>query len=94
MHVGKRVPVYRDKDKPQLEYPCRWVYKIIGSGRQAVREAAGDIVGERPHTLRLSNTSAHGTYCCVNLEMMIESEKERLEIYEALCAHSSVKMVL
>ena len=84
----------RDSRKPQLEYPCRWVYKIIGSDRKEVSKAAGDIAGERPHTLSLSNNSAHGTYCCVNLEMMIENEEERLEIYEALCAHSSVKMVL
>lgn len=90
----RATPVDSTRRKPRLEYPCRWVYKIIGADRSAVHEAAGGIAGERPHMLSLSNTSARGTYCCMNLEMTVESEEERLEIYEALCAHSSIKMVL
>jgi hypothetical protein len=80
--------------KPDLSYPCRWTYKIIGDDEDALRSAAAEIVRAREHTISLSRRSARRTYCCLNVEVLVRDERGRLAIYEALREHPAVRMVL
>ena len=82
------------EEKLQLEYPCSWCYKVIGSEKEALQNAIKEVILEREHTLKTSNTSTTGKYISLNLELLVHNEEDRNFIYEALKAHNSVKMVL
>ena len=78
----------------QLNYPCTWLYKVIGMDRQQVRRAITQIIRDRPCKITLSNTSSSGKYICLNLELAVEDEEDRNAIYLDLKAHPHVKIVL
>lgn len=80
--------------KPQIDYPCHWSYRIIGTDKSALRRAAADAAGGRPHTLTESNTSSGGKYRSLNLEVLVENEAERLEVFKCLQHDEAVKIVL
>ena len=37
------------QDRPEITYPVRWTYKVIGSDEARLRTAIGAIVGEVEH---------------------------------------------
>ena len=80
--------------KPVLEYPCRWLYKVIGDEREELERAALEIIGNRPCTISLSNSSRTGKYHCLDIEVEVMDDENRNTIYQALKSHPQVKMVL
>ena len=83
-----------EERKLELEYPCSWKYKIVGSERQALEAAIHSVILERAHTLEASNRSKTGKYISLNLDLIVHNEEDRTFIFEALKAHQDVKMVL
>jgi len=81
-------------EKLDLTYPCEWVYKVIGSGQEQVLRAIVDVVQGYDYDVTLSNRSKTGKYCCLNLEMVVDSEEIRTEIYMALRNHPTIRIVL
>jgi putative lipoic acid-binding regulatory protein len=81
-------------EKLELEYPCDWAYKLIASEKKALEQAIRDIIDEREHKLTHSNNSKSGKYISMNLNLLVHNEEDRNFIYEALKAHSNIKMVL
>jgi putative lipoic acid-binding regulatory protein len=82
------------EEKLDLPYPCRWVYKIIGDGEEVLTTAATEILRSRDHTISLSRRSAGRNYCCLNVEVVVHDEQDRVSIYEALRRHPVVRLVL
>lgn len=82
------------KEKLQLEYPCEWLYKLIGADERAVRTAIAETITERSHTIANSNTSSNGKYQSLNLSLTVESDEDRTGIYQSLKNHPAIKMVL
>lgn len=82
------------EEKLELDYPCSWAYKLIASEKIALQEAIHDVIEEREHKLTHSNNSKTGKYVSMNLELLVHNEDDRNFIYEALKAHSNIKMVL
>ncbi|MFT5369727.1 MAG: putative lipoic acid-binding regulatory protein [Candidatus Latescibacterota bacterium] len=80
--------------RPDIDYPCPWNFKVIGRDEAEMRQAIGDIVGDKAYTITLSNHSANGTYCSLNLHMTVINEPHRIYIYIALTEHDSTKIVL
>jgi putative lipoic acid-binding regulatory protein len=80
--------------KPLLQYPCSWEYKAIGRDEDLMRQAIAEILLDREHSLTFSRASRTGRYCSMLIEMVIESEEQRLAIYEALREHRHITMVL
>jgi len=80
--------------KPVLEYPCRWLYKVIGDDREALQRAAVEIIGTQSCAISLSNSSRTGKYHCLNIEVEVMNETERNTIYQALKNHPQIKLVL
>lgn len=80
--------------RPEIDYPCPWHFKIIGRDESLMRLAIANIIGDQKHTLTLSNHSAQGNYCSLDLEMVVQSEPHRIEIYTALVQHTSIQIVL
>jgi putative lipoic acid-binding regulatory protein len=83
-----------NREKPHLEYPCPWVYKIIGTDQDAMRSAVAEIVQGCPCRVSFSKQSETARYVSLNVELTVESESHRVDVYLALKAHPAVKMVL
>jgi putative lipoic acid-binding regulatory protein len=82
------------REKLDLPYPCRWVYKIIGEDEEALRSAAAAVLQSRKHAVSLSRMSAHRNYCCLNVEVVVHDEPDRVSIYDALRRQAAVRLVL
>jgi len=59
-----------------------------------MKSAIAEIVGGREYTLNLSRSSQGGKYHSLNLQMNIDDDESRVEIYEALRKHPAIKLVL
>jgi putative lipoic acid-binding regulatory protein len=81
-------------EKLELDYPCKWAYKLIATEKLALQRAIKDVIDEREHTLTHSNNSKSGKYISMNLDMLVHNEDDRNFIYEALKKHQDIKMVL
>ena len=78
----------------QINYPCQWLYKVIGFDREKLHQALLEIVSDDSCDISFSNSSRTGKYLCLNLEVTVQSEEVRNSIYMALKAHPQVKIVL
>ncbi len=83
-----------DGCKPELAYPCRWVYKIIGRDYEMVRLAGPGVLQDRTCEISYSRSSSAGKYHSLSVEVEVESEEQRNSFYVALKEHPSVKIVM
>ena len=81
-------------DKIEIDYPCKWSYRIIGSDEKLLRAAAKSAVGNKKYTLSVSNRSSGGKYHSLNLELRVINENERLRIFENLKNEAAIKFIL
>ena len=82
------------KQNLQLEYPCPWVYKVIGPDKDEMQIAVAEIIQDCKYKIVPSHTSETAKYICLNVELTVESKSQRIAFYEALKAHRAIKMVL
>lgn len=80
--------------KPDINYPCPWLFKVIGGECDAVAAAIAEVVGDAEHIVCEAHSSSGGKYHSFNLELIVESETHRDELYVALAAYAVVKVVL
>jgi putative lipoic acid-binding regulatory protein len=78
----------------EIDYPCCWVYKVIGSDANAMRAAVLQIVETNEVRIEESNTSSTGKFVSLNVEVTVQSDEERTGYYEALKASAAIRMVL
>jgi len=84
----------KDMCRAKIDYPCQWLYKVIGTDGEQLRQAIAGIISDIPCEINLSNTSSSGKYLCLNLEITVHSEEERNSLYLDLKSHPHVKIVL
>ena len=82
------------EEKLNLNYPCTWIYKIIGADQNEMRAAVLEIIQDRACSITLSRSSKNSKYHCLDVEITVESDSHRKIIYEALKAHRAIKIVL
>ena len=82
------------KGKPEIVYPCRWIYKLFGMNQEKMYEAVANILAGLDYMLTFSRSSRHKKYHCLNLDVMVSTEHERTEIYQALSSHQAFVLVL
>lgn len=70
--------------KPVIAYPCEWEYKVIFLAHQNAKELITHILGQREFELHASQKSAKGKYESFVLKLFVDSEADRLRIFEAL----------
>ncbi len=80
--------------KPIIQYPCRWDYKIIGPDGERIRSVIAATVTDADHTVADSRRSRSGKYCSVELTVMVRDEAHRNHIFVTLRGHPDVIMVL
>ena len=81
-------------EKPVIEYPCKWSFRVIGSDEPLMRKAVETTMGDSAYSLMVSNASKTGKYVSLNLETVVRDEGHRNQIYEDLKAAPPIKMVL
>ena len=77
-----------------IEYPCNWVYKVIGSNFKKVNSAVSEVLTGKKYTSKKSNMSSKGAYISVSVEIIVENEDIRDSIFNALKMHKDIRMVL
>ncbi|MFT4649698.1 MAG: putative lipoic acid-binding regulatory protein [Planctomycetota bacterium] len=80
-------------DKPEIEYPCDWDYRLIGRSEEVLRAAASDIAPAN-HKIAQGQQSKQGSYISLSLTVYVAHEEQRLQIFDALKAHVDVLFVL
>ena len=80
--------------KPEINYPCSWQYKVIGTAEDKIIEAIYSVVENKDHTISASKSSSKGKYISMNLEMEVESEEMRNLIFMNLQNHPNLKMII
>ncbi len=81
-------------EKPKIDYPCTWSYKVIGSDRELVTQAALVVLENFDYQFSESNQSRTGKYVSFHISARVKSEEERNELFCMLQAIPTVKMVL
>ena len=84
----------KEKLNDIIDYPCNWVYKVIGSNFKIVNNAISEVLGEKKYTSKKSNMSSKGAYISMHVELVVENEDIRNTIFNALRQHDDIKMVL
>jgi putative lipoic acid-binding regulatory protein len=82
------------QEKPDIEYPTHWGYKIIGRDEEQLRACIAEIVGDKEYTCSVGNRSKNGKFVTYNARCVVENEEERYAIFKAFEAHGCVEMVL
>jgi len=80
--------------KPEIQYPCRWHYRLIGEDRAAILEAIHSLVDVKTCVIDEGNVSSGGRYLSLNLEMTVMDEAERLRFYQLFAENSAIRVVL
>lgn len=83
-----------ETDRPEIEYPCMWQYKVIGKDKDLVEAAIQTICGHLPITVSFSNTSSSGKYHSLNVEIEIIDEKTRDALFVSFKEHQDITMVI
>lgn len=83
-----------EKQKPILEYPCLWLYKVITTDQHGAGDKIISMLQDTECTIRLSNTSSGGRYASLDVELTVLSEEHRDSIHALLKGMESVRMVL
>lgn len=82
------------KGKPEIQYPCRWIYKLFGADQDKMREAVAQAIPHADYTLTLSRSSKNKTYHCMNLDVQVMNEEDRTEIFHVLSSKQAFVHIL
>ncbi len=81
-------------EKPEINYPCEWGYKIIGRDKAELEAVICEIMGERKHKKKGGNSSSKGKFHSLSTACEVLSEEDRDAIFKAFQEHKDVKMVI
>ena len=80
--------------KPNIQYPCNWDYKVIGTDVDEMIKVIETTVEGMEFNISSSNVSSKGKYFSLNLKVFVTSETIRDIIFTKLESNEFVKMVL
>ncbi len=80
--------------KPEIQYPCEWNYKIIGTDVEEMIKVIEFAVAGLEYEINSSNVSSKGNYFSLNLKVFVPSEIIRDIIFSKLNDSIFIKMVL
>jgi uncharacterized protein len=80
--------------KALIEYPCEWVYKIIGGDAERMKVAVRSIIQLESSVIEQSRESKNGKYVSLNVRLIVHDDDERKGIFRLLGQKSEIKMVL
>ena len=81
-------------DKPEINYPTTWNYKLIGKDLDKLVTCVKEGMGDKEHTCTQGNASRTGKFHSYNTSCTVESEEERNKIFKYFEEHDAVDMVI
>lgn len=81
-------------ERPEINYPCDWGYKLIGTDRAKLEACVFDIMAHRDYKCHMGNVSRNGKFVSMNASCEVASQEERDELFKAFQDHADVKMVI
>jgi putative lipoic acid-binding regulatory protein len=81
-------------ERPELNYPCEWIYKVIGKDVNKLIAAIEQSSLELEYEITPSNISKNENYISLNFKVTVPSEAARDIIYQKLNNNKDVIMVL
>jgi hypothetical protein len=87
-------PLQESPERPEIEYPCTWIYKVIGEDCSLLKDIIVSACSPLPVKISHSHTSSKGKYHSLNAELEVPTEEVRLRIYELLKCSPVIKIVL
>jgi len=94
MLLNKNMSPENGGERPEIDYPCTWVYKVIGEDCTLLTDVIISTCAPAEVVISHSQTSSKGKYHSLNAELIVTSEEVRLSIYEILKNAPAVKIVL
>jgi len=83
-----------DRQRPEIEYPCEWAYKVIGSDVNKILYAIEEAAMGLTYDVSPSNVSSNGKYYSINFKLEVPNETVRNLIYEKLEKCPDIKFIL
>lgn len=80
--------------KPEITYPCRWSYRVVGAPEEAIRALIREVMGSADYEIHGARPSSKGSYVAVHVSVDVRDEAHRTGLYDALLAADVVKLVL
>lgn len=71
-------------EKPFIIYPTFWQYRVIFESKQNAHGVFDEILGKREFSFEYSQQSKNAKYQSYTLKVFVDSEKDRLDIFEKL----------
>lgn len=81
-------------ETPDLEYPCPWSYRVIGRDEDRLRRAIDDVAFALHYSVTAGNSSRSGTYVSLHVQVKVDGDEQRHDIFRRLAAHPDVEWVL
>ena len=85
--------LFTDKDKPEIDYPLSWEYKLILANKELLNDIIKNVIEDKAHIIKPSKVSKKGKYTSFNLNIIVNDEKERLSIFDDFKNHKDVSFV-
>lgn len=80
--------------RPEIEYPTRWGYRVVGTSEDALRALVVEIVGGAEHEIHGVQPSSKGAYVSLRMSVTVVDEAHRDDVYRRLIEADVVKLVL
>ena len=81
-------------ERPDIEYPCEWGYKIIGTSQESLEACVFEVMGSRDYTTGKGKSSSKGKFYALTSTCEVASEEDRNTLFKAFQDHEDVKMVI
>ena len=82
------------ENNPEIHYPNKLEYKIIGSNINDMVNAVKDIVADLEYDLEPSNISRKAKYFSLRVLVLVPSEIFRDKIFRGFRDHPAIKFVI
>ena len=82
------------QEKPQIEYPTNWGFKIIGRDEEKLKACIKEVMGGKEHLCSLGNRSRTGKFTTYNASCIVEDQEERDRLFKCFQDHDDVEMVI
>jgi putative lipoic acid-binding regulatory protein len=82
------------QQRPEIAYPCRWSYVVVGEGESELMAHIAHTVGDAEHQKATSRNSATGKYVSIEVTVLVRDEEHRLGLFRALGTHPAVRVVI
>lgn len=83
-----------NEHKLELDYPCNWTYKLVIRKEQNMNKIIKEVLEDREHGIKPSKTSKEGKFKSYALELIVEDEEDRKNLYKILGDHEHIKMIV